>query len=81
MKIFLSHRAIEALANAPSVVQRAFDKQLRYLAGNLRHPSLRAKKFDESRDLWQARVDKDWRFYFSIAGDTYRIEDVIPHPK
>ena len=25
------------------------------------HPSLRAKKYDESQDLWQARVTKDWR--------------------
>jgi mRNA-degrading endonuclease RelE of RelBE toxin-antitoxin system len=81
MRIFLSDRAIEAIAKAPSAVRRAFDKQLRYLAGNLRHPSLHAKKFDASRDLWQARVGKGWRFYFTIAGDTYRIEDVIAHPK
>ncbi len=43
--------------------------------------TLRAKKYDESADLWQARVNRDWRFYFTIAGDTYRIEDVIAHPK
>lgn len=42
---------------------------------------LRAKKYDEATDLWQARVNRDWRFYFTIAGDTYRIEDVMPHPK
>jgi hypothetical protein len=43
--------------------------------------SLRAKKHDESKGLWQARVTKDWRFYFTITNDTYRIEKVIPHPK
>ncbi|MGD0777008.1 MAG: hypothetical protein ABSC05_29670 [Candidatus Solibacter sp.] len=26
---------------------------------NLPHPSLRAKKYDESQGLWQARVNKD----------------------
>lgn len=35
--------------------------------------------------LWQtlpqARVNKDWRFYFTIVNDTYRILKVIPHPK
>lgn len=51
------------------------------LETNLQHPSLHAKKFDEATDLWQARGNRDWRFYFTIAGDTYRIEDVIPHPK
>ena len=80
MQIVLSDRAIESLKDAPSNVQRAFEKQLRFLASNLRHPSLRAKKYEEAEDLWQARVNRDWRFYFTIKGDTYRIEDIIPHP-
>jgi len=42
---------------------------------------LRAKKYDESADLWQARVSKDWRFYFQIRGDVYFIVGIIPHPK
>lgn len=81
MQIVLSDRAVESLTDAPPNVRRAFEKQLRFLASNLQHPSLHAKKYDESADLWQARVNRDWRFYFTIAGDTFRIEDVIPHPK
>ena len=81
MKIVLSDRVIEALQDAPPSVRRAFQKQLRFLAANLQHPSLHAKKYDESRDLWQARVNKSWRFFFTIADDFYRIEDVTPHPK
>jgi mRNA-degrading endonuclease RelE of RelBE toxin-antitoxin system len=81
MKIALSDRVIEALKDAPPHVRRAFQKQLRFLAANLQHPSLHAKKYDESRDLWQARVNKSWRFFFTIADDFYRIEDVTPHPK
>jgi mRNA-degrading endonuclease RelE of RelBE toxin-antitoxin system len=81
MRVVFSDRAIEALKEAPAAVQRAFYKQLRFLQSNLQYPSLHAKKFDEATDLWQARVNGGWRFYFTIAGDTYRIEDVIPHPK
>jgi plasmid maintenance system killer protein len=81
MKIVLSDRAIEAFTEAPPAVRRAFEKQLRFLAGNIQHPSLHAKKYDEARDLWQARVNRDWRFYFTITDDAYRIEDVTPHPK
>lgn len=55
--------------------------QLGFLVTNLRHPSLRAKKYDEARDIWQARVDDDYRFYFQIVGDTYRILFIRPHPK
>ncbi|GEM_PF-2669927 len=40
----------------PKEIQAAFDKQLVLLLQNLRHPSLRTKKYDEGRDLWQARV-------------------------
>jgi len=29
-----------------------------------RHPSLRTNKYDETRDLWQARATEGWRFYF-----------------
>jgi len=34
--------------------------------------SLHAKKYDEAQDIWQARVNRNWRIYFTIAGDTYR---------
>ena len=47
MRVVLSDRAIEALKDAPPAVARAFYKQLRFLADNLRHPSRRAKKYDE----------------------------------
>jgi plasmid maintenance system killer protein len=48
---------------------------------NLRHPSLRAKKYDEANDIWQARINQGWRFYFQIKGDFYVILALIAHPK
>jgi len=68
-------------AKAPQQVQRAFDKQSLLLLQDLHHPSLRAKKYDESHGLWQARVNKDWRFYFLIRNNWYLIVNIIPHPK
>jgi hypothetical protein len=32
-------------------------------------------------DLWQARVNRAWRFYFLIQGSTYVVVAIIPHPK
>jgi mRNA-degrading endonuclease RelE of RelBE toxin-antitoxin system len=81
MNVIYSKQAVESLKYASPAVRKAFFKQVGFLAQNLHHPSLRAKKYDESQDLWQARVNKDWRFYFTIIGDTYSVEDVIPHPK
>jgi hypothetical protein len=51
------------------------------LLQNLRHPSLHAKKYDEGKDRWQARVNQDWRFYFVIQDDTYILQDITRHPK
>lgn len=81
MNILLSQRATEALAAAPLPVQKAFIKQINFLLRSLGHPSLHAKKYNEAEDLWQARVNDDWRFYFKVVGDTYRVTDLIPHPK
>lgn len=81
MKVVFSNSAIESLKDAPQRVSRAFEKQLRFLVNDPQHPSLHAKKYDQTRNLWQARVNRDWRFYFTITNDTYKIEKVIPHPK
>ncbi|MBI3210194.1 MAG: hypothetical protein HYZ37_15015 [Candidatus Solibacter usitatus] len=67
--------------DAAPVIKKAFDKQALLLAANMRHPSLRAKKIDETNNIWQARVNQAWRFYFRIEGDNYLILRIIPHPK
>ncbi|HTU44188.1 MAG TPA: hypothetical protein VMF91_03965 [Bryobacteraceae bacterium] len=81
MKVDYVPCALKALEDAPADVRKAFFKQLRFLLQDLRHPSLNAKKYNETEDLWQARVNRSWRFYFNIVNDTYVIRDIIPHPK
>lgn len=65
----------------PARLKRAVDKQLTFLLQDLQYPSLRAKKYDEANDIWQGRVNDDYRFYFLISGDIYWIIRIIPHPK
>jgi plasmid maintenance system killer protein len=81
MKLIGSIRFERSYAKASRQIQRAFDKQSLLLLQNLHHPSLHAKKYDESQSLWQARVNKNWRFYFLIRDDVYYIVDIVPHPK
>jgi mRNA-degrading endonuclease RelE of RelBE toxin-antitoxin system len=81
MKIRWTSHFVRAYGKAPRNIQTAFDKQSQLLLQNLRHPSLRAKKYDEGKDRWQARVTREWRFYFLIHGDTYVLQDIIRHPK
>ncbi len=63
----------------PTEAQRAFEKQIRFLLLDIRHPSLRAKKYDEAAGIWQARVTKSVRFYFRIEGDTYWLLNIRKH--
>ena len=81
MRIQLTERFLRSFRDVPTSVRKAFGKQSLLLVQNLNHPSLRAKKFDEGKDVWQARVNRSWRFYFSIVGDTYIIRDITEHPK
>jgi len=66
---------------SPIPIQRALHKQSMLLLEDIMHPSLRAKKYDEARDLWQARVNDDWRFYFRIVDNVYLVEEIKRHPK
>ena len=81
MKLDYTERFIKSLEDAPPSIQKAFYKQAGFLMNDLRHRSLRAKKYDEGQDIWQARVTRDWRFYFKIQADTYFLVDIIAHPK
>lgn len=81
MRLDYSPQFLRSYAKSPSRIQKLFEKQVTLLLQNLRHPSLRAKKYDEARDIWQARVDGGWRFYFQIRGDTYYLLNITAHPK
>ena len=81
MIIRFSKHFLRNYSKAPQAVREAFDKQSQLLLQDLHHPSLHAKKYDEARDLWQARVNYTWRFYFKIVGDVYLMDEIKHHPK
>lgn len=79
MKHFYAKKFLEELYSFPAEVQRKFEKQLRFLIVNIRHPSLHAKKIDEAQGIWQGRVDDSIRFYFTIENDTYVLHSIKKH--
>jgi mRNA-degrading endonuclease RelE of RelBE toxin-antitoxin system len=81
MQVKLTRRADKEYNDLSQQLRRQVDKQFGLLAGNLRHPSIDAKKYGGTDDVWQGRVNRDHRFYFHIIGDTYHILMIIPHPK
>lgn len=81
MELFHTERFDRSLRGASPIVQRAFWKQAAFLLANPNHPSLQAKKYGGTADIWQARVNRNWRFYFKIVGDRYYLLDIMAHPK
>ena len=81
MIIQYHERFKENLRQFPQNIQEKFYKQAGFLLRDIRHPSLRAKKYNEADDVWQARVDKNIRFYFRIQRETYFLLDIKNHPK
>lgn len=60
-------------------IHSAFRKQISFLLNDIRYPSLRAKKYDETQGIWQARVTNNVRFYFKIDNDTYYLIEIEKH--
>ena len=81
MKILFTDRFLRRFKKLPAETKRKLEKQITFLLKDLHHPSLRAKKYDEARDVWQARVNGFYRFYFRIEGNAYVIINIVKHPK
>lgn len=81
MNAVFTRKFIQQYQAAPAQKQAQFDKQLELLLSNPRHPSLKAKIYDQTARIWQARVNGSWRFYFQIKGDTCYLLTIGPHPK
>ncbi len=79
MKILYHDRFKKNLHTFDQQIQQKLKKQIAFLAQDIRHPSLHCKKYDEMLDIWQARVDINVRFYFSIENDTYILLDIKKH--
>lgn len=80
MKHFFTKRFAENYRRFPTKIQKKFDKQLKYLLKDIRYSSLYSKKYDQERGIWQARVDRNYRFYFLIKKDTYFLLGIKVHP-
>lgn len=63
----------------PKGTREAFDKKLTLLMESSRYPSLRVKKYDESRNIWQARITDSYRFYFEIKKNLYIFHEIKTH--
>lgn len=79
MKIAKTKNFTKRYKKLPLNIQKKTDKQLLLLSQNLRHQSIRAKKIEGFPDVWEGRVDRAYRFAFTIETDTIIILRIGPH--
>ena len=78
MKILYSQRFLKSYKKLPLYIRQKADKQIKHLLMDLHYPSLRSKKM-EGKNLWEARVDRSYRFTFEKSEDTIILRTVGPH--
>lgn len=81
MRVVFTEPFLRRFKKLSDGTKKKFEKQLTFLLKDIRHSSLRAKKYDEKYDIWQARVNSSYRFYFKIEKDLYVILNILKHPK
>ena len=79
MRLFFTKTFVRDYRKLPQEIQELADKQLRLLLSNSRHPSLRVKKMNEPRDIWEGRVTEAYRFTFNLDKETYILRKVGTH--
>ena len=55
------------------------DKQLYFLSSNIKHPSLRVKKLKGHKNLWEARINKNYRVTYIKFSNCYFLRSIGPH--
>ncbi|RJR44966.1 MAG: hypothetical protein C4567_03815 [Deltaproteobacteria bacterium] len=70
MKLVFTHSFIRDYHSLPGNLQKTVDKKLKLFFDDPRHPSLKIKKMQDPRGIWEGRITKGYRFTFQMAGDT-----------
>ena len=78
-RVLYSDRFQKQYKRLPTNVKKKFNRQLGLLLGDYRHPSLGSKKMTNQGDIWEARIDKQYRITFQIKDDFIFLRKVGTH--
>lgn len=79
--IQFSATADKSYKELPLETRKKADRQFARIVSDFRYPSLRVKKMKGFQDKFEARIDKNYRFAFSIQSDILYIHTLGPHDK
>jgi len=63
----------------PASIQKRTDEKLKVLVQNVSHPSLRVKRIQKYKGVFEGSVTKNYRFFFQITTEGYILLRVDKH--
>ena len=81
MEILFTEQFEQAYERLTSAEKRSIRKALTLLGDNPEHPSLRIKKMEGRKNIWEARPSKRLRMTFEMAGEIIFMRNVGEHDK
>jgi mRNA-degrading endonuclease RelE of RelBE toxin-antitoxin system len=79
MQLLLTERFRLAYTSLEAVDQDRVKKALRLLAKDLKYPSLRVKKIQGTKGIWEARASRSLRITFQIEEGSILLRTVGRH--
>jgi mRNA interferase RelE/StbE len=68
LRLTLTERFRKSVLELDPAIRAKLKKQLELLVSDPRHPSLRVKKVRGTASIFEARIDRDFRFTFEYGG-------------
>lgn len=81
MEVLFTEQFEQAYEKLTKAEKRSVRKALGLLGDNPKHPSLRVKKMEGRKDIWEARSTKRIRMTFGMTGETIIMRNVGEHDK
>jgi len=75
----LSNRFVKSYKKLDRVIRLQVEKTLQIIVINPNHPSLRLKRVQGTKDIWEARVNMSIRITLTLSEDTIQLRNVGTH--
>lgn len=79
MKFLFTKRFKAAYKKLTAGIKNKFSKQIELMQSDFLHPSLHTKKIQGASNIWEARIDYQYRFTFNKEGDTIILRNIGNH--
>jgi len=80
MKVFYTESFKKGFQRLPKEIQYLAGQKLAFFVANPRHPSLGVKKMEGTKDIWEARITRNYRFTFNFEDGMAVLRCVGTHP-